>query len=93
LYGQNQELLAEQTTGGPEQDYVYLYGKLLARLDSTAGGAGYGDAADPRQQPALPRAVLRPGNPRPTTTSTATTTPTENDDAGRIKISSFTENA
>jgi RHS repeat-associated protein len=39
VYGQNQELLAEQTAGGLEQDYVYLYGKLLARLDSTAGGA------------------------------------------------------
>ena len=39
VYGQNQELLAEQTAGGPEQDYVYLYGKLLARLDSSSAGS------------------------------------------------------
>ncbi len=39
VYGPNQELLVEQAAGGPEQDYVYLNGQLLARLDSTVGGA------------------------------------------------------
>lgn len=39
VYGQSQELLGEQTAGGPEQDYVYLYGKLLARLDTASAGA------------------------------------------------------
>ena len=39
VYGQDQQLLLEQAAGGPEQDYVYLDGRLLARLDSTPGGA------------------------------------------------------
>jgi RHS repeat-associated protein len=39
VYGPGGELLGEKAAGGPEQDYVYLDGRLLARLDSTAGGA------------------------------------------------------
>lgn len=38
-YGPGGELLGEQTAGGPEQDYVYLYGRLLARLDSSSAGS------------------------------------------------------
>ena len=39
VYSQDGKLLGEKTAGGPEQDYVYLYGKLLARLDTSSAGS------------------------------------------------------